>query len=240
MSRKWLFLGSIILSLLLSSCYKQKDTTYIDEYDITLTYYDTDFNFSTYTTFMVRDSVMLYSDYLKDEEIEKFYTDGTSDDLRALVIQEFKNLGYTESNDIETADFVINPTITLMQKSGMVYNWWWSYPGYWGWYGGWYYKNTDYYYYPPYWGWYPTASYYNYKTGSMIMEMADGQSVRDYRAWLEANQPSGDMNSEDVPEILFRWTSQIDGVLGDSGDYNNERAQRGFNEAFEQSPYLKK
>lgn len=240
MSRKWLFLGSIIMSLLLSACYKQEDTTYIDEYDITLTYYDTDFSFVTYSTFMVRDSVMLYSDYLKDEEIEKFYTDGTSDDLRALVIQKFKNLGYTESNDIETADFIINPTITLMQQSGLVYNWWWSYPGYWGWYGGWYYKNSDYYYYPPYWGWYPTVSYYNYKTGSMIMEMADGQSVRDYRAWLEANQPSGEANSEDVPEILFRWTAQMDGVLGSSGDYNSERAQRGFNEAFEQSPYLKK
>jgi len=236
---KYLFISFFTLSLLFTSCYKEQDTTYLDEYDITLTYYDSEFDFNSYQTFMVRDSVMLYSDYLKDSEIEDFYTSGTSEDVRKKIIDKFKNLGYTEVDNLDEADFAINPMVSLMKQEGLVYNWWWSYPGYWGWYGGWYYKSTDYYYYPPYWGWYPSYTYYNYNTGSLVMEMVDGQSIRTYNDWLEENDPEN-ANPEDVPEILFRWTATIEGILGNTGDYNTERAVRGFNEAFDQSPYLKK
>lgn len=228
-----------MLSLLFTSCYKEQDTTYLDEYDITLTNYDNEFDFNSYKTFMVRDSVMLYSDYLKDSEIEDFYTSGTSDAIRAKIVEKFKSLGYTETTNIEEADFAINPMVSLMEQQGLMYNWWWSYPGYWWWYGGWYWKSTDYYYYPPYWGWYPSYSYYSYETGSLVMEMVDGESIRTYNQWLEENNPEN-VAPEDVPEILFRWTATIEGILGSTGDYNTERAVRGFNEAFDQSPYLKK
>lgn len=228
-----------MLSLLFTSCYKEQDTTYLDDYDITLTNYDNEFDFNSYKTFMVRDSVMLYSDYLKDSEIEDFYTSGTSDAIRAKIVEKFKSLGYTETTNIEEADFAINPMVSLMEQQGLMYNWWWSYPGYWWWYGGWYWKSTDYYYYPPYWGWYPSYSYYSYETGSLVMEMVDGESIRTYNQWLEENNPEN-VAPEDVPEILFRWTATIEGILGSTGDYNTERAVRGFNEAFDQSPYLKK
>jgi hypothetical protein len=240
MRLKWIFISFFTLSLLFTSCYKQEDTTYLDEYDITLTYYDNEFDFKTYQNFIVRDSVMLYSDYLKDSEIEDFYTSGKSDKVREKIVEKFKSLGYTEVSDIEEADFAINPMVSLMKQEGLVYNWWWSYPGYWGWYGGWYYKSTNYYYYPPYWGWYPSATYYNYNTGSIVMEMVDAASVRTYNEWLSSQSNPNEVNPEDVPEILFRWTANIDGILGSDGDYNVERASRGFNEAFDQSPYLKK
>jgi len=56
---------------------------------------------------------------------------------------------------------------------------------------------------------------------------------------MENNDPeTADPN--DIPKLLFRWTASIDGILGSSADYNGQRAERGFNEAFEQSPYLKK
>lgn len=236
---KCLFISFFMLSLLFTSCYKEQDTTYLDEYDITLTNYDNEFDFNSYKTFMVRDSVMLYSDYLKDSEIEDFYTSGTSDAIRAKIVEKFKSLGYTETTNIEEADFAINPMVSLMEQQGLMYNWWWSYPGYWWWYGGWYWKSTDYYYYPPYWGWYPSYSYYSYETGSLVMEMVDGESIRTYNQWLEENNPEN-VAPEDVPEILFRWTATIEGILGSTGDYNTERAVRGFNEAFDQSPYLKK
>lgn len=239
MKVKYLLVSFLLLTLLFTSCYKEQDTTYLDEYDITLTYYDTDFDFNSYQKFMVRDSVMLYSDYLKDNEIEEFYTSGTSDDIRAKIVEKFTSLGYTETDDLEEADFAINPMVSLMEQSGLYYNWWWSYPGYWWWYGGWYWKSTDYYYYPPYWGWYPSYTYYNYKTGSIVLEMVDAESVRVYNQWLEVNNPN-EADSDDVPEILFRWTANIDGILGSTGDYNTDRAVRGFNEAFDQSPYLKK
>lgn len=236
---KCLFISFFMLSLLFTSCYKEQDTTYLDDYDITLTNYDNEFDFNSYKTFMVRDSVMLYSDYLKDSEIEDFYTSGTSDAIRAKIVEKFKSLGYTETTNIEEADFAINPMVSLMEQQGLMYNWWWSYPGYWWWYGGWYWKSTDYYYYPPYWGWYPSYSYYSYETGSLVMEMVDGESIRTYNQWLEENNPEN-VAPEDVPEILFRWTATIEGILGSTGDYNTERAVRGFNEAFDQSPYLKK
>lgn len=235
---KWFFISFFTLSLFFTSCYKEQDTTSLDEYDITLTNYDEDFNFNSYQMFFVRDSVMLYSDYMEDSEIEEFYTSGTSDNIRAKIISKFKSLGYTETDHFEEADFAINPMVSLMKQESLYYNWWWSYPGYWGWYGGWYYKSTD-YYYPPYWGWYPSYTYYNYNTGSLVMEMVDAESVRFYNQWLEENDPN-ESNPEDVPEILFRWTANIDGILGSSADYNGQRAERGFNEAFEQSPYLKK
>ncbi len=239
MRLKWLFISFFTLSILFTSCYKEESTTYLDEYDITITYFDSDFDFKTYQSFVVRDSVMLYSDYLEDSEIEDFYTSGNSDKVREKIVDKFKSLGYTEVSDIENADFAINPIVSLMKQEGLVYNWWWSYPGYWGWYGGWYYKSTNYYYYPPYWGWYPSATYYNYNTGSIVMEMVDGESIRVYKQWLIENDPE-DANPEDVPQILFPWTANIDGILGSSGDYNTDRAVRGFNEVFDQSPYLKK
>jgi hypothetical protein len=239
MKVKWFLISFFTLGILFTSCYKEQDTTYLDEYDMTITYYDTDFDFKSYQKFMVRDSVMLFSDYLKDKEIEEFYTDGTSDQIRARIIDKFTKLGYTLTSNIEEADFAINPMVSLMEEEGLYYNWWWSYPGYWGWYGGWYWKSTNYYYYPPYWGWYPSYTYYNYKTGSLVMEMVDGESVRAYNEWLDENDPEN-ADPNDVPEILFRWTASIEGVLGSTGDYNTDRAVRGFNEAFDQSPYLNK
>jgi len=239
---KWFFISFFTLSLLLTSCYKEEDSTYLDEYDVTLTYYEEGFNFASYQSFIVRDSVMLYSDYLEDSDFTDFYKNGGSSDLiRQKLIDKFTSLGYTEADSLENADFVVNPTISLMKEEGLSYNWWWSYPGYWGWYYDWwgYYKSTDYYYYPPYWGWYPSVSYYNYKTGSIVLEMVDAASVIESREWMENHDPE-DIKPEDIPPILFRWTAQVDGILGSGADYNTQRAERGFNEAFEQSPYLKK
>lgn len=239
MKRQWFFLSFIILGLLTTSCYKEQETVSLDEYDITLTSYDTEFDFETYSTFLVRDSVMIISDYLTDEEIEDFYTNGTSEEIRNEIINKFKSLGHTEVTDDQDPDFMISPSILMSKQTGVSYypGYWWGYPGYWGWYGG-YYKSTN-YYYPPYWG-YPSwgATYYSYKTGTIVLEMADGDSVRAYREWLENAGENPDSN--EAPVIEFKWIAQIDGILSSTADYNISRAQRGFNEAFEQSPYLKK
>ena len=48
------------------------------------------------------------------------------------------------------------------------------------------------------------------------------------------------MPADSIPNIDYVWQSFVDGLLGNKGDYNAERAQRGFDEAFNQSPYLKK
>lgn len=241
-SRKtlWFLIGLVFFGLMTTSCYKEQEAATLDEYDVTLTIYDKDFDFTSYSTFIVRDSVLIISDYLTDEEINEFYESGTSDDIRKAIIDKFTELGHTEVEMDDNPDFMISPSILMTKETGVVYYpyWWWGYGGYWGWYGG-YYKSTN-YYYPPYWGWYPSygATYYSYKTGTIVMEMADGDSVRDYQQWLE--NAGDDPDPDDAPKIVFKWTASIDGILSSTGNYNIERAKRGFNEAFEQSPYLKK
>ena len=117
----------------------------------------------------------------------------------------------------------------MIKQTGAAYyppGWWWGYPG-WGW-GGW-----------PGWGypgypWYPGyISYYSYKEGTIVLEMVDGDSFRNIADWVE--QPN-----DDVPDLVIRWLASIDGYISSNADYNAERAQRGIDEAFEQSPYLKK
>lgn len=241
MKTKWTLLLVLFVSLLITSCYKAPEDITLEDYDITLTYYNSAFDFGTYSTFMVRDSVQLISDYLTDQEKEDFYTNGTADKIRTKIVNSLKSLGYQEVTDDENPDFMINPTLTLVNQSGVIYNpyWWWGYPGYWGWYGDWYYKSTN-YYYPPYWAWYPSygASYYSYKTGSLIMEMADGDSVRAYRDWVEAQ--NGEVNPNETPQILFNWTAQVEGLVSSTAQSNDSRLENGINEAFTQSPYLMK
>jgi len=231
-----LLLMSLVLALGFTSCYKAEDQATLNDYDLTLTYYDTEFNFNTYKTFMIRDSVVLVSDYLTDKQKEEFYTKGNSKKIIDKIGLELKNLGYTEIDydPNVTPDFFLNPTLTLMKNTNYYYypGWWWGYPGYWGWY----WKSTNYYYpYYPSWGY----SYsYSYETGTLILEMINGESLRAYLDWLEENGEGSDQ--ENAPEIGLNWTAHIEGIVGSSVEYNEERAKQGIEEAFNQSPYLKK
>ena len=117
MKTKLLFISMMLVAILFTSCYKPEEDLAIDDYDMTLTYYDTEFDFNTYQTFVIRDSVLLISDYLTDKEKEEFYTNGTSDKIRAKISSELTTLGYTETDDEDKADFLMNPTVTLMEKN---------------------------------------------------------------------------------------------------------------------------
>lgn len=79
------------------------------------------------------------------------------------------------------------------------------------WYGG-YYGG---------WGWYypPYYSVSSITTGSLVIVMAS---------------PKTDSAINSVPRA---WLTSISGVL--SGDYNLSRVEKGINQAFNQSPYLK-
>lgn len=234
MKIKLIYLGILMLSLSLSSCYKQQEDATIQDYDITLTYYDTGFDFKPYKTFILRDSVILISDYLTQKEKKDFYTNGTSDKIRAKISSEFTALGYTQVEEDADPDFLVNPTVTLMEQTGYYYSpgWWWGYGGYWGWY----WKGTDYYY--PYYPYYGTSYSYTYQSGSLIIEMFNGDSYMAYIDWLEENGPDADPSG--APKVELNWTAHISGVAGTSGDYNKSRTENGIEEAFNQSPYLKK
>ncbi len=61
--------------IVLSSCYPD-ESVYYDQLDVTLTRYDTEFDFSTYNTFAMADSIILKTNYFTDAEIDTFYAPG--------------------------------------------------------------------------------------------------------------------------------------------------------------------
>jgi hypothetical protein len=234
--RLWNRLGAVvvIVSLFLTACYNYNDDTYLDELDLTLTYYDTSYNFQQNTTFAMRDSVGIISDYLSDSEIDAFYrTGGGNDQIKALVRSNLIALGYTEVAATENFDLGVNMVVMAVESTDYYYGWWYGYYGYYGWYsGGWY----PYYGYP----WYPVSV--TYQQGALLTELVDGNSLRAYRLWADGKSEYEieHADPDSVPDIDFTWQSLVSGVAGTEKSYNKDRAERGINEAFTQSPYLKK
>lgn len=237
------FLILAVAVLITSSCHKDPPKQY-DETDMTVTFYNTDFSFSSYTNFVLPDSTVLKTNYMTESEITNFYKEGgISDQTLQIMEGRFTGLGYNSVDSLAHADFIALPTILMMQTDQTIwYNpgWWWGYPGYgWGW--GWGWKSTSYYYwwYPPY-SWYPgypiTVST---QTGTLIFEMIDAESYRKILEWNEQN-PNPPTASDDVPALQINWQAYIEGYTTDDATYNKERALRGVEEAFNQSPYLRK
>jgi hypothetical protein len=234
--RLWTRLGAaaLIVSLFMTACYDYHDDTYLDELDVTLTYYDTNYNFHQNSTYALRDSVGIISDYLSDAEIANFYkSGGGNDQIKNLVRTNLNALGYTEVANDENFDLGVNLVVAAVENTEYyTYGWWYSYYSYYYyyWWGGWY----PYYGYP--WG---TVSY-TYQKGALLMELADGNSIRAYRAWADG-KTQGEIenaNPDEVPDINFVWQALVSGVAGTEKSYNKERTERGINEAFTQSPYL--
>jgi hypothetical protein len=85
-------------------------------------------------------------------------------------------------------------------------------PPYWGWYPGWGYPGYG-------WGYYPT---YSYTTGTVLVAMLDLR------------------NPDPVAESLpVMWLAAVSGVASTTSS-NQTRIVSGIDQAFEQSPYLRK
>lgn len=228
--------GLAVITFFIASCYEYHDDTYLDELDLTLTYYDTSFNFQQYNTFAIRDSVGLIENDLSDAQIAEFYSsNGGSKRIKDYVRDHFLALGYTEVEDDEDFDFGVNLVVALIESDVYYYPYWWyDYYDYYYWYwSGWY----------PYYPYYPWGySSYSYTTGTLLMEMADGASLRVYQQWAEGKtqEEIDKADPDDVPDIKFVWQSLLNGVAGETASYNKDRAENGIDEAFRQSPYLQK
>ncbi len=233
----------LAISFIAGACHKDPPKTY-DDTDMTITYFNPEFDYNTYTTFIMPDSAVLKTNYLTESEVDNFYkNDGTSEKVLELLKNSFLSMGYTEVDTITEADFIALPTILMTESDDIVYygtGWWWGYPGY-GWGYGWYKKSTNYYYgWYPYYPWYPTAIPVSISTyvGTVVYEMLDAASYLEVVEWNENNPDPG---PDDVsPQLKINWQAQIEGYSTDDGSYNQERAQRGTDEALAQSPYLYK
>ncbi len=230
---------------LLVSCHKDPPKTY-DDTDMTITYYNTDFNFASYTTFYLPDSASLKTNYLTESQVAKFYeADGVSDQALDLLLDRFTAMQYVLVNSVDEADFIAVPTLTLMKSDETVwYNpgWWWGYPGYgWGIGIGIGFKDTEYWdWWYPWYPWYPQGYPVNVSTytGTVIYEMLDAASYREVMEW-NTNNPDP-QPEDDPPQLEINWQALIEGYTTDDGAYNKDRAKLGTDEAFLQSPYLGK
>jgi len=235
-----LFVMLVVLATVTTSCYKT-ETIYYEDYDMVLTYYDTKFDYKTNKTFYVRDSVGMISDYIEpgDANWNKFYApSGPSRNIRNEVSRQLKAYGYTQVMDsLQDADIAVNLVATLVKVEGVVSypGYWGGYPGYWdgyypwygggGWYGG---------YYP----WYGGSTYYSYKTTNLMIEMADGDSLRSLIHYL-VTVPGSDPSDPKAPKMKFVWQAFVNGIQTEQGTYDMERVIDGIQQSFKQSEYLK-
>jgi len=238
----------VFMGVAVTSCYKN-DPSYYEDYDLTITYFDKTFDFSSVSTFYMRDSVGFISDEYSqgDPEWKKFYSPGgASDQIRSQILTNFTERGYKQVDSLKEADFVLNPFITVTTTSYTYYpGYWYGYPGYWYCYWPWcWYKKggAKYYYDYPGWGygyypWYGSGGYVEYTSHNLMIEMADGDSLREIYNWHLQN-PNGDWS--DAPKMRYYWQAYIGGILSGDNSYDLNRIKDGINEAFEQSAYLKK
>lgn len=212
--KRMLFL--LFTVLLLAGCQKDPDLSDLSDDFVVFTDYDPEVSFTSYSTFYLPDSILL----ITDNPTPRYWSDERAKEIISNIETVLTTRGYTRVDEKENADIGIQPS--YIQGVSYFYGysnpyWWWGYPGYWGpgyWGGGWYG-----YYYP-----YPVT--YSYKVGSMMMEMVD----------LTVKPEEGEKN----PKLPIRWTAYMDGILSGSSRYNAHLIVRAVNQAFEQSPYIKK
>jgi len=135
------------------------------------------------------------------------------DDVIARVKARLDGYGWQQVDfPAETPDVIVFVSAVADEYTAYTY-----YPGYWWGYWGWYYP--CYYCYPGYPS-YITST--DYKAGTLFMDMIDLGSI-----------------STTDSTTVSPWNAAVNGVLSGSSS-NVTRALNGIDQAFAQSPYLKK
>lgn len=207
------FIPILCIASLFASCEKEPDLDNVEDQVVTYTQYDTDAEFSTYSTFYVADKVAVIG-HSDSKELES----SIADQLINEVTTEMASRGYTQVQDKESADLGIQLSyIETRHTSSVACPYWWiDYPGYWGpsywgpWYDSWYYAYRNYF------------SYYN---GALLCDMLD----------LTTDVP--DVREQKLPVI---WQSYSVGLVSNSQETNTQNMLQGLGQAFAQSPYIKK
>lgn len=202
---------SVLLLMVHGACTPDSGIT-AAESDVVITNYDKDFNFSAPTTFAVLDTIVhLTGDSTKVDD------PNLSRDFDEFILQKlrdkFAERGYTEEQNP-----VANPpdiSIYVAAASTEFFNVYSGYPWYpcspWYGCGGW-------------WWWYPPpvgGVSYAYTTGTLIVNWIAEATADDYLA-------------------LVPWNGALNGVLDDTKANKATRIDRGLDQMFDQSPYVRK
>lgn len=209
--KKILFISA--LALLAVACQKEPYPQDGDNEYLVYTSPAKDADFSQYTTFDIADSLLVIGQSAKPEYSQ-------SNNALAL-IQAFRTnmekLGYIYTPSNPDAQLGIQLTYMIKTERYVQYYddpyWWLDYPGYWspGMWGDWY----GFYY--------PRPMVYSYSTNALLADMVD----------LTSEQGSG-------KALKIIWSSYIGGPAGPSASYDVQRMKNSIDQAFAQSPYLKK
>lgn len=201
------------MALLAVACHKEPYPQDSDNEYLVYTAPDKDVNFTSFTTFHIPDSLLVIG-----EGDNPAYSQ-SSNALRLISAfrENMEKCGYVHTQSAADADLGLQLTYMIKtQRYLQYYNdpyWWMDYPGYWapGYWGDWY----GYYY--------PYRVTYTYSTNALVADMVD----------LTQEQGSG-------KSLEIIWTAYIGGPSGPSLNYDVKRMENSIDQAFVQSPYIKK
>lgn len=214
--RNNIFIASFAAMLfILTGCHKEPNSSDGGNEYLVYTSPSKDVVFSNYTTFDIADSVLVIGATPKP-----YYS--KSENALSLVRQYKTNMearGYTYAPSDPSADLGLQLTYIEHTDQYIQYNdlpyWWLDYPGYWpaGYWGNW----TGWYY--------PYPITYSYTTNALIADLVDLTPV---------------VLEEDEKPLTILWSSYIGGPSTSNINTDVQRMVVSINQAFKQSPYLKK
>lgn len=208
--KKILMISAVIL--LAAACHKEPYLDSDDEY-LVYTAPGKDVTFTNFQTFDLADSLLVIGQSTKPE----YSQSNNALALIQAVRTNMENLGYIYTPDNPDADLGIQMTyVVKTERYVQYYNdpyWWLDYPGYWS---------------PGYWGnyvgfYYPYPVTYTYSTNTLMVDMVNLTTPK-----------TGDQALEVV------WSAYIGGPSTSSVATDVDRMKNAVNQAFVQSPYLKK
>lgn len=222
MKKTALFLSLFSILMLVSSCQKEPDFDQLSSNFMVYTDYDKNANFSQFTTFYVPDTIKILGSKTVTNWVGTAFSqpDGSPNAEKIIMatISNLVNRGYTQisnPDDRKTADFGLQLFYVENTYYFTTYNSIYNSPYYWydWWWGG---------TWGPGWGWGTPvyASTYSYKVGSTLGEMI----------WMNTTAKTLDPV----------WSFYITGSLSGSTFNDAQRTVEGVNQAFAQSPYVKK
>ena len=206
----------------LGSCQKEPSTSSLRSEYLVYTAHDTKADFQAITTYYLPDSILLIgANAVNDdgEKVSKYWSDADALSLINTVASSLNELGYERITNVErrTADAGLQLSYVEQTSYFAGYDdpyWWGYYPYYWA---------------PSYWGswwggwYYPFVTYYSQTTGSLMIEMVD------------LNE-SGRTDNK-LPVV---WNVFLSGLLDGKNAIDIDASVEAIEQAFVQSPYLKK
>ena len=205
----------LLISTVLLAAFACQKEPYADVDDDYLVYTSPGKNatFASYSTFDLADSLLIIGQSKNPE----YSQSNNALALIQAVRTNMENLGYIYTPDNPNADLGIQMTyVVKTERYVQYYNdpyWWLDFPGYWS---------------PGYWGnytgfYYPYPVTYTYSTNALMIDMVNLTTPK---------------TGNEALEVV--WSTYIGGPSSGSVSYDVDLMKNAINQAFVQSPYLKK